>query len=226
MQTVAKVCSMVRDGTVVLASVVLVFGAAVARAQTPATPETAPPAATEPEAAEPEATEPEATESEATEPAAEELTGDEAAPETPPPDGAESAVVAPVEAEPAPPPPAQAAPPSKVASYVLWGLGGASLAVGAVYGVLALQAEKDFDDAPTYDGADKTETRAIVSDVALGAGLILAVTGTIFYFVKDGPRSEKAAAHKSTKQRLAGNELRVLPYVGARSGGGTLSLRF
>ena len=221
MQTVARFCSMVRAGAVVIASAGLAFGGAVAHAQTA-------PTTTTPEPASPDETAPESdsappSEAEPTETAPQEETQEPQ--EAPPPDTV-SPVVAPIEAEPPPPPPpAPPAPKSHVASYIMWGVGAASLAVGTVYGVMALQAKKDFDDKPTYDGADKTENRAIVSDVALGAGLILAITGTVFYFVKDEPR-DTAAASKSTKQRLVRNDLRVQPYVGARTGGGTLSLRF
>lgn len=131
----------------------------------------------------------------------------------------------PIAAVPAEVAPVEVEPPSHTASYVLWGLGGASLVVGTVYGVLALQANSDFDDNPTTANADKTHDRAILADVGLGLGLILGITGTVFYFSKEED-GETTAQVGASKQRHALRDVRVAPFVTQRASGGTLSLRF
>ena len=124
---------------------------------------------------------------------------------------------APVEVAPAP------VPPSHAVSYALWSVSGAGFLVGTVFGVLALQAKKDYDAAPSYDRADTVHTRAIVADVGLGLGLILAVTGTVFYFGDDDD-TEKTAKLAPRQRGLA--DFRVAPFVHRSASGGTLSVRF
>jgi len=130
---------------------------------------------------------------------------------------AEEESPAPVEVAPAP------VPPSHALSYALWSVSGASFLVGTVFGVLALQAKKDYDAAPSYDGADTAHDRAIVADVGLGLGVILAVTGTVFYFGDDDD-TEKTAKLAPRKRSLA--DLRVAPFAHRGASGGTLSVRF
>jgi hypothetical protein len=104
-------------------------------------------------------------------------------------------------------------PPSRIPSYILWGAAGASLIVGASFGLAALSAKKDFDDNPTTDGADKVHNRAVISDVGLGLGAILAITGTIFFFSADPPGEAVAQVH-------------VAPLITTNAGGGVVSMRF
>jgi hypothetical protein len=107
-------------------------------------------------------------------------------------------------------------PPSRIPSYILWGAAGASLIVGVSFGVAALSAKKDFDDNPTTDGADKVHNRAVISDVGLGLGAILAVTGTIFFFSADPPGEAKGAVA----------QVHVAPLITTNAGGGVVSMRF
>jgi hypothetical protein len=104
-------------------------------------------------------------------------------------------------------------PKSKVPSYVLWAVGGASLITGAVLGVTALSAKSDFDDNPSYDSADKVEGRAIAADVAFGLSAVALLTGTIWYFLPD------------TQTRPATARLQVTPMLG-RTNGGALTVKF
>jgi hypothetical protein len=145
----------------------------------------------------------------------------------PAPVGAPSPAPAPM-ATPVPPPwtvpPApMMAEPSRLPSYLMWGVGGASLVFGAAFGIAALSAKKDFDDAPTYGRADSVHQRAILADVGLGLGLILAVTGTIFYFGHDGPAESPQAANNHPR---SSTQVAVAPLVGWGSGGGMLAMRF
>lgn len=111
--------------------------------------------------------------------------------------------------------------PSKVPSYVLWGTGAASLVIGAVFGGLALAAKKDYDDNPSSDRADTVDHRALVADVAFGLGIVLAVTGTVFFFAHDdqpAQQTQNATDHKV--------QLSVAPLVSPHAGGGALQVRF
>jgi hypothetical protein len=153
----------------------------------------------------------------------------EAAPAPPPPVEAppQPPVAPPAEVAPLPPPPpVEAAPPppekNKLPSYLMWGVGGASLVVGAVFGVAALTAESDFKDNPTYDKADTVHTRALVSDVGLGLGAILLVSGTVFYFVDDNASTQQAKS--KTSPLLA--RLAVAPVIGLKTQGAAVTLKF
>jgi hypothetical protein len=104
----------------------------------------------------------------------------------------------------------------------MWGVGGASLVAGGVLGALALGAKSDFDDKPTYEGADRVESRAIAADVAFGLSAVLLVTGTAFYFM---PGSTESRPTASTAPERASARLHVTPLLG-RTNGGALSLEF
>ncbi|MET0384443.1 MAG: hypothetical protein ABW321_00720 [Polyangiales bacterium] len=133
-------------------------------------------------------------------------------------------------AEPLPAPDPVLAPveehPSKLPSYILWGAGGASLIVGAIFGASALAAKSDFDDDPTYSHADSVERRALVADVALGLGLVLAVTGTVFFFTSDTKPEGTASAGRSTQASAHTPRLQLTPLLSPRGGGAAASWRF
>jgi hypothetical protein len=105
----------------------------------------------------------------------------------------------------------------------MWGVGGASLITGAVFGGLALSAKSDFDKTPTYTDADTVHERSVVADVTLGLGVILVATATIFYFVDGQP--PPATTAKQPSNPLV-SRLSVSPTVGAHSKGAALSLVF
>jgi hypothetical protein len=111
-------------------------------------------------------------------------------------------------------------PPSKIPAYVLWGAGGVSLIVGTIYGISTLSAKSDFDDDPTYAKADSVHNRSIVADVGFGLGLVLGITGTVFYFLADAPAGappETTGVKPAPKRALS---------VAAQRSGGALTFRF
>jgi hypothetical protein len=112
-------------------------------------------------------------------------------------------------------------PKSKVPSYVMWAVGGASVITGAVLGITALSAKSDFDDNPTYDGADKVEGRAVAADIAFGLGAVMLVTGTVFYFLPDSQESRPTASNP--KRPTA--RVQFAPMLG-RTNGGAVSIKF
>jgi hypothetical protein len=155
-----------------------------------------------------------------------------AAPAEPPPMAAEPPPPAlePPTMMPREPPPSQrpsqppmTSKPSKLPSYILWGLGGASLIVGAVFGVSALAAKNKFNDSPSYSRADSAHNLGIDSDAALGLGIILAVTGTFFYFLEEPAPDATLQANTRSKTLT---DLQVAPLVTPHAGGGAVSLRF
>jgi hypothetical protein len=121
----------------------------------------------------------------------------------------------------APPPPAAPPPPpprrSNVPAYVLMGVGGAGLIVGAAFGGIALQDKSNFNAHPTNDGANTTHTHALISDVSFAAGGGVAIVGIIL-LVTNLP-------HRQSDSAL--NALRfVAPYAGPNGAGATAGLSF
>jgi hypothetical protein len=148
----------------------------------------------------------------------------------PPPPPPPAAMTTEVPTAPLPPPPA---PPSKIPSYLLWGAAGASLIVGASFGFAALSAKSDFDDNPTYAKADSVHNRAVIADVGLGLGAILAITGTIFFFAENGSAatadnhgSNRPIPNPASKAGRAVAQVHVVPLLSSNLGGGAFSVRF
>ncbi len=104
----------------------------------------------------------------------------------------------PVQQPPPPPPPPP--PPSRVPVYVSYGIGGAGLVVGAIFGGLALSQAHDVNSAckanvpcPQEASAhDDALTKATVSDVGFGIALAGAVAGTVLLFVNRTPAMQSA----------------------------------
>ncbi len=144
-----------------------------------------------------------------------------AAGEASPPPAAPPAVEIAPPAEPGSPPPAPT-PEAKpvLPAYLMWGVGGASLIVGAAFGIAAVARENKYNDNPTLGKADSVHTDALISDIGLGMGVILLASGTIFYFVD---RSPTQAA-----QRGPGHSARldVSPIVGLKTQGAAVTWKF
>lgn len=134
---------------------------------------------------------------------------------------------------PPPPPPAPPPPPpppleepeeerSLVPAYVTLGVAGASAVVGTIFGIKALGAKSDFDDAPTADNADSVERNALIADMAFGVAVTLGVTGIVL-LTSDEPAAEEA---KSRGRRTAQRRLELVPYAGPTGGGARAELVF
>ncbi len=114
------------------------------------------------------------------------------------------------------PPASVAATPEKaersmVPAYVTLGLAGAGIAVGTVFGVMALNDKSDFDDNPTTDKADEVERNALISDMAFGVALTLGITGVVLLTSSDDEPEAKQTASK--------DKLVVAPFVTPKAGG-------
>jgi hypothetical protein len=108
-------------------------------------------------------------------------------------------------------------PRSKVPAYVTLGVAGVAAGLGTVFGIQALSAKSDFDDAPTASTADDVERNALIADMAWGVAITLGITGTVL-LLSDEPaeRTPKTASQK----------LRVAPYVTANGAGAAAALKF
>ena len=81
---------------------------------------------------------------------------------------------------------------SNVPAYVLMGLGGAGMIVGAAFGALALKDKSNFNAHPTQDGADTEKRDARISDGALFGGLGVAAVGVVLLVTNLGPPAQAA----------------------------------
>jgi hypothetical protein len=114
---------------------------------------------------------------------------------------------------PFPPEPSQSS--RRVPAYVLLGVGGAGVAVGAVFGILALNAKSSLDSeckghvCPVTSQSDINayKTDPIVSTVGWSVGILGLAVGTVLFFT----------AHSESAPRTARVELE--PWVGPGSGG-------
>lgn len=98
-------------------------------------------------------------------------------------------------------------------------VGATTLATGAVFGGLAIASNNDFDDATVRADQvrlrDEVRQRALLSDVLIGVGLAIGVTGAIFVVLGGG-------------RDVPGEQgsVRVVPYAGVDGAGAALSSTF
>ena len=130
--------------------------------------------------------------------------------------------------DPAPAPvPREPERQSPTLGWVLVGVGGAAIATGAVFGVMALGARSDADagckdsggkrfcSADARDAIDRDESFSLVADVAFVAGAVAAGIGV--YLVLDAPDSveRESAASKTRLQAMARPDGGELSLVGS-----------
>jgi len=129
-------------------------------------------------------------------------------PETKPPEGGTTVVVAPTTDT-------GSGKRDMTWVYVTGGAAIVALGVGTFFGLAALSDKKDFDDAPTRDTRDKGTRDALIADMGFGIGITLAVTSAVLYFTS--PAKEPAAAAKKPTMAFA-------PVLGAPTQGHGISL--
>ena len=138
-------------------------------------------------------------------------------------------VVAPVAALSAPPtdglPPSGPTPPhSPVPGYVTLGIAGASAVVGTIFGIRALNDEKEFNDNPTAAKADDVERNALIADMAFGVTLTLGITGIVLLLADDPAPAQVGSAAPGPRREVS--KLQLSPYVSPRGAGASASLQF
>jgi hypothetical protein len=137
------------------------------------------------------------------------------APTTAPPPG--TPPNAPASPETAPQPTSSSGGPWKTVGYVAGGIGVVGLAVGGVFGFLAMSEKGSHCDSnKTCDPGtvDDLRTKASVSNVGLIAGGVLLAAGLTIVLVAPKGSQETAA------------KIRLAPSVGANGGGAVLSGSF
>jgi tetratricopeptide (TPR) repeat protein len=147
-------------------------------------------------------------------------------PQAPPPVAAVAPPVEPPPAavEPPPPPPAAPVEPrSPVPAYVTLGLAGVGAVVGTIFGIQALGAKGDFDDAkkPTSEMADDVDRNALIADMSFAVALTFGVTGAVLLLSNDTPADAKAAAAPAKKKTAV-----VAPFVSPTGGGAAARFTF
>lgn len=108
-----------------------------------------------------------------------------------------------------------------VPAYVTLGIAGAGLVTGGIFGVMALNAKRDFNDNPTTEAADDVERNALISDMSFGIAITLGVTGIVLLTSDEPEETTAASLTQKDKSRLV-----VAPFVGAKSGGAAASYTF
>jgi hypothetical protein len=124
------------------------------------------------------------------------------------------------------PPPAKPVgtpePRSNVPAYVTIGLAGAGAVVGTIFGIQALGAKSDYEEAPSQELFDKAERSALLADMSYGIALTFGVTGIVLLLSNDAP--EPAAKGALVKPAVA--KPTFTPWIGPQGGGGAATLRF
>jgi hypothetical protein len=133
---------------------------------------------------------------------------------------------APLAPSPATPPPDQGGSSgsgTRTAGFVLLGVGGAGLAVGTIFGVLALSSKSTVDDecgnhkstcpASAQSNIDSMKTRGTIATIGFIGGAALAATGGVLVFVGGRSPSADSGTHASVFSP------RVAAFIGPASAG-------
>jgi len=97
------------------------------------------------------------------------------------------------------------------------------MVVGTIFGIAALSAKSSFDDHPTYSKADTVHNYTIASDVGFGAGLVLLLGGTMFYFIED---KDEAAAPQAKHKSNPAARVAFEPILSQQTRGGSFTFKF
>lgn len=90
---------------------------------------------------------------------------------------------------------------------VAFGVGGAGLVLGSIFGALALDASSDFDETPATTHADRAERLALVSDASFGVGVVGTLTGLVILLLgDDGDAPEPARRRARLVPSAAGGQ--------------------
>lgn len=110
--------------------------------------------------------------------------------------------------------PKPASSAQRVAGWVTLGAGGLLVAGGVTFGVLASDAESEFDASRDLEEKrelrDQAETQALVSDVLLGTGLVAAAVGVVLVVTGDDDDSSSSVQVGASFDRDAGGRTAIL----------------
>jgi tetratricopeptide (TPR) repeat protein len=117
------------------------------------------------------------------------------------------------------PPTAAATRPPTAALWITGGIGVAGIITGSVLGVLALEAESDFESTPTEALADKGERLALFADVGFGIGIMALATTAVLLFTQDSVATTEDKPASSAR-------LELIPQVSPSTASATARVRF
>lgn len=120
-------------------------------------------------------------------------------------------------------PPAEAKKRSLVPAYVTAGVAGASLVLGTVFGILALDAQSKFNQNPSADLADEQERNALICDMALGVAVTLGITSVVLFTAREDASTGRKQGPVVATQRRG---LTLAPYASTTGGGARARLTF
>ncbi len=111
---------------------------------------------------------------------------------------------------PGTPPPAETTSNSRLPAYVALGVGGVGVAVGAVFGLLALGKKGDLDDSckdkvcasGAQDTIDSGKTLGTVSTIGFGVGIVGIGVGTVLLLTSGSKSSNAASAPSPLRVRI------------------------
>jgi hypothetical protein len=118
----------------------------------------------------------------------------------------------------APPPPSSSNGPNRTPAIISFAVGGAGIAVGAVFGILALGTKSTLDNecaskvcpASSQSDIDNLSTRATISNIGYAAGIIGVAIGTVLVFTAQSGEGRPAASRPP---------VRVRPWIGVGAAG-------
>jgi tetratricopeptide (TPR) repeat protein len=136
------------------------------------------------------------------------------------PASAAPAVTASAEPATADVPPDSGQPPP-ILGYVALGVGAVGLGVGTFFGIQALSAKSDAEDAcaendgtrrcpaRAEDALDDARSKALIADVSLGVGVVAAAVGA-YLVLRRGPEKSASSRMLRVSAGQRGGELRVI----------------
>lgn len=107
--------------------------------------------------------------------------------------------------------------PNRIPAIVAFGIGGAGVVVGSIFGIMALGTKSSLDDAcpdkkmcppSSQPDIDALSTRATLSNVGFGVGIVGIAVGTVLLVTARGGETRPAAA-----------SIRVSPWLGLGTAG-------
>jgi hypothetical protein len=122
---------------------------------------------------------------------------------------------------------------SRAPAYVTGGVAVVAAGVGAIFGIMALNDARTFNDHMTQENADARNLHALIADLALGSALAFGITSTVLFLTTKDP-TPPDPPHNTTSYEdgsrgtasRSGLSVGAAPLVGAHSGGASLVLRF
>ena len=81
------------------------------------------------------------------------------------------------------------------ATWISFGVAGAAVATGVVFGLVTLKAKSDYDARPTSDGRDAFHRDVAITDVAFGVAAAAALLGVGWWLLAPSSYSPQLGSH-------------------------------